>query len=77
MKKLFLFILEVSKPYRKYIYGIIFAVSLVAIDKNAKPYLIKMLIDDITADNYSSIWYIVLVFLAMQLMLIKDRKSVV
>ena len=45
------FILETSKPYRRYMYGTLFAIFIISIDANIKPYLIKLLINQIT--NFS------------------------
>ena len=39
------FILETTKPYRKYIWGMFFAICIVSLDTNIKPYIVKRLID--------------------------------
>ncbi|MFO1257679.1 MAG: ABC transporter ATP-binding protein [Gammaproteobacteria bacterium] len=60
------FLLEISKPYKWYLLAIVLLMTFVAIDANGKPYLIKMIIDAVSANNYSYIWLIVSVYGVMQ-----------
>ena len=60
------FLLEISKPYKWYLLAIVLLMTFVAIDANVKPYLIKMIIDAVSANNYSYIWLIVSVYGVMQ-----------
>lgn len=62
----FKFLVEVSKPYRLYLWGIVFAMTFVAVDANVKPYLIKTIIDNVDSSNYNYIWLIVLIYAFMQ-----------
>jgi ATP-binding cassette subfamily B protein len=63
------FILEMTKPYRWHLWGMIFAVCMVSIDANIKPYLIKRLIDTATSINPTNFWYLVGIFAVSQLVL--------
>lgn len=60
------FLIEASKPYSLYLWGIIFAMAFVAIDANVKPYLIKTIIDTVDSGNYNYIWLVVLIYAIMQ-----------
>jgi hypothetical protein len=44
--KLFKFILETSKPFKKILLGMILCTLAMAIDSNLRPYLIKLIINE-------------------------------
>ncbi len=60
------FIVEMSKPYRLYLYGMMLAMILVASVKNATPYLIKTIIDYVNLGDYSNIWMVVVFYALIQ-----------
>lgn len=60
------FLIEISKPYRLYLWGIVGAMIFVAADANVKPYLIKTIIDAVDSNNYSYIWWMVFIYAMMQ-----------
>ncbi|MDF3034534.1 MAG: hypothetical protein K0R76_1488 [Alphaproteobacteria bacterium] len=64
------FLIEMSKPYRFFIWGIILAMTFVAIDANVKPYLIKTIIDMIGSTHYRYIWRVVFIYAIMQFSLV-------
>ena len=64
------FILETTKPYRKYIWGMFFAICIVSIDANVKPYLVKKLIDTAVTPGATDFWYLVVVFAVFQILLL-------
>ncbi len=64
------FIFETTKPYRKYLWGIFFAICIVSIDANVKWYIIKRLIDTAVIPGASDFWYLVVLFSIFQLLLL-------
>ena len=62
------FILEVTKPFRLYLWGIFAMMIVVAIDANARPYLIKYLIDSTIKPSPLSVWYIVAAFATFEIL---------
>lgn len=63
------FIFETTKPYRLYLLGMIFMMVIVSLDMNAKPYIIKLLIDSATNSSTASIWTLVVVFAIFQILM--------
>jgi len=70
------FILETSKPYRWYLYSTIFAIFIVSINTNLKPYLIKLIIDTIADSNKSHIEIIVIVYAFSEILRISSWRFV-
>ncbi len=70
------FILETSKPYRWYIYGTLFAMCIVSIDANLKPYLIKLLIDIIANSTKSNVEAIIVIYAVSQILMILSWRFV-
>ena len=70
------FILETSKPYRWYLYSTIFAIFIVSINTNLKPYLIKLIIDTIANSNKSNIETIVIVYAFSEILRISSWRFV-
>ena len=64
------FIFETTKPYRKYLWGIFFAICIVSIDANVKWYIIKRLIDTALIPGASDFWYLVVLFFVFQVLLL-------
>ncbi len=64
------FISETSKPYRWYLYGILFAICIVSIDANIKPYLIKLLIDTAVNSTEHNISTLIIIFVVSQVLMI-------
>ncbi|RYE06101.1 MAG: ABC transporter ATP-binding protein [Rickettsiaceae bacterium] len=48
------FLIEMIKPHRIYLFGMLLANLLIAIDANLQPFLVKLLMDDITDSNSSN-----------------------
>jgi ATP-binding cassette subfamily B protein len=63
------FIYQAAYPYRVYLYGIIFAIIVVAIDANVKPYLIKQLIDSVTENGSYTIASILIIYAIFQVIM--------
>ncbi len=64
------FIVETTKPYRKYLWGMFFAICIVSIDANVKPYLLKRLIDAAVIPGIESFCYLVGVYATFQVLLL-------
>jgi ATP-binding cassette subfamily B protein len=64
------FILETSKPYRWYMYGTLFAIGIISIDANIKPYLIKLLIDTAVNPEKANLWVLITIFATSQILMI-------
>ncbi len=64
------FMLEVSKPYRLYIWGIVLAMCFIAADKNIKPYLIKTIIDAVNVRDYSNMGVIIAIYAIVQFIMV-------
>ena len=62
------FILEVTKTFRLYLWGIFAMMIIVSIDANVRPYLIKYLIDSTIKPSSISVWYIVAAFAAFEIL---------
>ena len=61
------FIIETSKPYRLYMWLFFFAICLIAIDANIRPYIIKLLINAAVGANSYSIWTLVIMYAFVQI----------
>ncbi len=61
------FILESALPYKKYVGLMLLAMVFVGVDKNVKPYLIKMIIDAVSIQDLQSPWILFYVYVAMQI----------
>jgi ATP-binding cassette subfamily B protein len=61
------FILKAIQPFRTYIFGICFAVFIIALDANIKPYLVKCLIDAITKVESYNLLTLILLYAGSQL----------
>lgn len=55
-----------SKPYQKYIWGVLFAVVLIAVDATFKPYLVKIIIDTMDTASFGTIATIMGIFALLQ-----------
>ncbi len=64
------FIFETTKPYRKYLWGMFFAICIVSIDANVKPYLVKKLIDTVITSDTSNIWNLVIIYAIFQALVV-------
>ena len=64
------FLLEISKQYKWHLLAIMLLMTFVAVDANVKPYLIKLIIDGVSSNNFNDIWLIVCVYGVMQFGLI-------
>lgn len=64
------FIIKTVKPYRIYVFGILFAMCLVAIDNSLKPFLIKQFIDIVSGRLQGDLWVIFAFYALLQLMLV-------
>ncbi len=60
------FLVEVSKPYRLYLWFVVFTMIFIAADKNIKPYLIKVVIDYVSINDYYYIWIVIAIYAAIQ-----------
>ncbi|MGV8948949.1 MAG: ABC transporter ATP-binding protein [Candidatus Paracaedibacter sp.] len=56
------FIYQASQPYRLYLLGMVFAILVVSIDANVKPYLVKLLIDKVTSPGSYDIMILVFIY---------------
>ncbi len=63
------FILETTKPFRLYLWGIFFAICVVSVDANVKPYLVKKLIDTAVTSDSTSIWKLVTIYVVFQILM--------
>lgn len=50
------FIFDVTKPFRRYLCGMMLVVLIASIDANFRPYLVKLLIDNVVEDNLNYLW---------------------
>lgn len=64
------FILQAAYPYRFYFLGLSFALLIIALDANVKPYLIKLLIDSTTSSQKADILPLVIIFGVFQFLMI-------
>lgn len=64
------FIIETAKPYRMYLFGIFFAMCLIAIDNSLKPFLIKKFIDIVSGRSQGDLWIIFGFYALLQCMLV-------
>jgi ATP-binding cassette subfamily B protein len=64
------FILEVCKPFWRYILGATIAIIIIDIDANVRPYLIKLLVDNISGSNSYNIWSLAIFFSICQFIMI-------
>jgi len=64
------FIFETTKPYRKYLWGMFFAICIVSIDANVKWYIVKRLIDTAVIPGVTDFWCLVILFAAFQVLLL-------
>lgn len=64
------FILQAVAPYRLYLWGMLFAILIVSIDANVKPYLIKLLIDTAAAPGTESITTLLIIYILSQAFMI-------
>lgn len=64
------FIIETTKPYRKYLWGMFFAICIVSLDTNIKPYIVKRLIDTAVTPSITDFWYLVVLFAVFEVLLL-------
>jgi len=64
------FIYESAYPYRLYLFGMVFAILVVSIDVNVRPYLIKLLIDTATNPESHDILSLVMIYAIFQILMI-------
>lgn len=60
------FILFLLKPYQKYVFGVFFSITLIALDGVLRPFLIKKLIDIASHTNHDSFWLILGLYILWQ-----------
>jgi ATP-binding cassette subfamily B protein len=65
------YILSHSRPNRWYLWGMVLAVCFIVIDNTFKPFLVKMLVDRVSTNNYKNIWVICLYYSLLQLILVR------
>jgi len=64
------FIFSHIKPYRWYLWGIFFAICLVAVDNTIKPFLVKQIIDAASGNIQHNLWVICAFYALLQFMLV-------
>ena len=64
------FILQSANSYRSYLWGIFFAIFLIAIDANLRPYLVKELINTAVTPGSSNIWGLVCIYAVSQFLMV-------
>lgn len=60
--RVFKFFLEIARPFKFYIFGMILVILLTAAESSIRPYIIKLLIDCISESSLSSIWYLAIIY---------------
>jgi ATP-binding cassette subfamily B protein len=56
MMRVLKFIFSVMQPFRSYLCGMMLVVLITSIDANLRPYLVKLLIDNVADDNLNYLW---------------------
>ncbi len=68
--RFFRFLLETICPYKKQVFGIILSMTLCVIHTNVSPYLVKIVIDMISKNQYQSLWWVMGLFIFSQTLII-------
>lgn len=63
------FIINQTKPYRIYLFGLLLTTCLITVDNVARPYLVKMLIDVFASNSIFNPWLICVFYACSQVML--------
>lgn len=64
------FIIDVTKPFRLYLFGMMLVVLITSIDANLRPYLVKLLIDNLAEDNSNFLWILASLYVGAQILMV-------